>query len=101
MPKLPAMTEAQLQAAVVKLCKLYGLEWHHQQYSIGSKAGWPDLFICGSHAIARELKRENGKPTGAQSAWGITLRRAGISWDVWRPSDLTSGRVQRELEAIR
>lgn len=95
------MTEAQLQAAVIKLCKLYGLHWHHQRYSIGSVAGWPDLFICGRQAIARELKNDTNKPTPAQFDWGKWFADAGISWAVWRPADLRSGRIQKELEAIR
>src|SRR5262249_26560390 len=37
----------------------------------------------------------------AYSAEGSMLRNAGVSWDVWRPDDLQSGRIQRELEAIR
>jgi hypothetical protein len=95
------MTEAQLQSAVVALCKLLGLKYHHQQISIGSKAGWPDLTICGSAMIFRELKRETGKPTGAQLNWIHTLCMAGADAGVWRPSDLQSGRIQRELEQIR
>jgi hypothetical protein len=95
------MTEAQLQAAVVKLCKLYGLRWHHQRYSIGSAAGWPDLVIAGRTILFRELKREDGKVTRAQHDWAITLGIAGQNWDTWRPSDLASGRIQKELEAAR
>lgn len=95
------MTEAQLQAAVVKLCTLYGLHWHHQRYSIGSKAGWPDLTIAGRSLLFRELKREDGKPTAAQVEWGTRLEEAGQSWDVWRPSDLSSGRIAKELAALR
>lgn len=95
------MTEAQLQAAVVRMCKLYGLHSHHQRYSIGSIAGWPDLVILGRTAIARELKNDKNKPTAAQDQWGLWLVRAGIPWDIWRPSDLRSGRIQRELEEIR
>lgn len=95
------MTEAQLQAAVVKLCKLYGLRWHHQRYSIGSGAGWPDLVICGRRMLHRELKSDTGKVTRAQHDWGVTLGVAGADWDVWRPADLASGRIVRELEAVR
>ncbi len=101
MAKPPAMTEAALQAAVVKLCKLYGLRYHHQRYSVGSGAGWPDLTICGRRLIFRELKRQDGKVTRAQSDWGDWLTAAGQDWGTWRPSDLASGRVQRELEALR
>jgi hypothetical protein len=95
------MTEAQLQQAVTDICKLYGLRWHHQRYSIGSKAGWPDLSVCGRKIIFRELKREDKNPTTAQLQWGIWLAEAGQDWGVWKPSDLASGRIQRELAAIR
>lgn len=96
-----AMTEAQLQTAVVKLCQLYGLHHHHQRYSIGSIAGWPDLFIAGRSAIARELKNDTNTTTPAQDQWGQWLADAGIPWAVWRPADLRSGRIQKELEALR
>ena len=96
-----AMTEAQLQTAVVRLCKLYGLHHHHQRYSIGSIAGWPDLFIVGRSAIARELKNDTNTPTQAQFDWGRWLDHAGIPWSVWRPADLRSGRIQKELEALK
>jgi len=95
------MTEANLQKAVTDLCKLYGLQWHHQRYSIGSKSGWPDLAICGRTMILRELKRESNEPTPAQLQWGMVLKRAGQDWAVWKPSDLASGRIQAELEEIR
>jgi hypothetical protein len=95
------MTEAALQSAVVQLCKLYGLKCHHQRYSIGSGAGWPDLTIAGRRLLFRELKSATGKVTRAQGEWGDWLMAAGGDWAVWRPADLRSGRVQRELEAIR
>lgn len=101
MPDPRPMTEALLQAAVTDLCKLYGLKWHHQRITQFSKAGWPDLVIAGRRLLFRELKRENGKVTRAQHDWGITLGIAGQDWDTWRPSDLASGRIQKELEAIR
>jgi hypothetical protein len=95
------MTEAQLQKAVTDLCGFYGLRWHHQRISQLSGPGWPDLTIAGRRLLFRELKRETGKPTPAQVDWGTWLEEAGQDWDVWRPSDLRSGRVRRELEAIR
>ena len=97
----PAMTEAQLQKAVTDLCKLYGLKYHHQRYSIGSGAGWPDLTIAGRRLLFRELKREGGKVTEAQVQWGDWITAAGADWSIWLPGHLDSGRIQRELEAIR
>jgi hypothetical protein len=95
------MAEAQLQAAVIRVCKLYGLRHHHQRVSIGSIAGWPDLVIVGKGIIFRELKSDIGKVTVAQDEWGTVLLKAGQNWAVWRPVDLASGRVQRELEQLR
>ena len=97
----PQMAESELQKAVTDMCKLFGLKWHHQRYSIGSKAGWPDLTICGRSIIFRELKRQTGTTTTAQGDWGVWLSRAGGDWAVWRPLDLASGKIRRELEALR
>ena len=47
---------------------------------------------------AEPVKRARRAPAIPEAA---LLEAAGISWDVWRPSDLQSGRVLRELEAIR
>src|SRR3984957_10180836 len=97
----PQMAESELQKAVTDMCALFGLKWHHQRYSIGSKAGWPDLTICGRSIIFRALKRGGGDPTAAQRDWGVWLAAAGQDWSVWRPLDLASGKIRRELEAIR
>lgn len=95
------MTEAQLQAAVLQLCKLYGLAAYHPWISVRSERGWPDLTIAGRSLLFRELKSDAGKTTVSQLEWGVRLGDAGQDWDVWRPADLHSGRIQRELEAIR
>ncbi len=96
------MTEAQLQDTVVAMCKLLDVAWYHPYFSRRSAAGWPDLALCGTTGfITRELKTERGKLTADQQRWGSMLRQAGISWDVWRPGDLQSGRIQRELLNIR
>jgi hypothetical protein len=95
------MTEEQLQAAVIDICKLYGLRWYHPYDSRRSVRGYPDLTICGTTIIFRELKREDGRCTPAQNEWGKAIDLAGHDWGVWRPSDLRSGRIQKELEAVR
>lgn len=96
------MRESQLQDTIVQLCKLFGVAWYHPYCSRRSVPGWPDLALCGARRmILRELKTETGKLTPEQERWGLMLRHAGQDWDVWRPADLHSGRIQRELEAIR
>lgn len=96
------VTEQQLQAAVIDICRLYGIAWYHTYNSRRSVPGWPDLALCGAHGfITRELKRASGTASPDQDRWGWMLRQAGISWDIWRPADLWSGRIQRELLEIR
>lgn len=96
------MTEAQFQDTVIALCKLLGVAWYHPFFSRRSAAGWPDLALCGdSGFLLRELKTDSGRLTLDQQEWGARLRKAGQDWDVWRPGDLQSGRIQLELEAIR
>lgn len=96
------MRESQLQDTVVQLCKLFGVSWYHPYYSRRSVPGWPDLALVGARKlIFRELKTETGRVSPEQERWGLMLRYVGQDWAVWRPSDLTSGRIQRELEAIR
>jgi hypothetical protein len=96
------VTEEQFQATVIAMCKLFAVAWYHPFFSRRSAAGWPDLALCGDNGfLLRELKTEKGRLTKDQQAWGSRLRNAGVSWDVWRPADLNSGRIQKEIEAIR
>lgn len=96
------MTEQQLQDAVIGICKLYRIAWYHTHDSRRSAAGWPDLALCGDKGfLLSELKAESGRLTDGQAEWGARLRHAGIRWAVWRPSDLRSGLIQRELAGIR
>lgn len=96
------MTEQQLQGAVADMCRIYGIAWYHTYNSRRSVPGWPDLALCGAHGfMTRELKTETGRTTPDQERWGWMLRQAGVNWDVWRPADLWSGRIQKELLAIK
>ena len=102
MPDPRPMTEAAFQAAVIKLCQLLGVWWYHVTDSRKDKAGFPDLVLVGMRgAMLRELKRNGKEPTAVQSDVGRRMRYAGWNWGVWRPVDLHSGRVLRELEEIR
>src|SRR5215831_5283134 len=95
------MTERQLQGAVIDLCELYGIAWYHTYDSRNSKPGWPDLALCGPRGfMLRELKTEQGTLSSDQDEWGFLLRNVGVDWDVWRPADLLSGRIERELMEI-
>jgi hypothetical protein len=110
-----AMTEAELQLKVTSgtgrepgLCAQLGLKWFHVHDSRRSPSGWPDLVIARHHVhghpwgavVFRELKAQAGKVTPAQEAWLEALTWAGLDAGVWRPSDLLSGRIARELAAV-
>ena len=96
------MTEQQFQNTVVAMCKLLDVSCYHPYFSRKSAAGWPDLALCGDNGfLLRELKTEKGRLTRQQKEWGMRLAQAGINWDVWRPADLGSGRIQHELMNIR
>ena len=96
------MTERSLQASITELCGYLGVAWYHTYDSRRSHRGWPALALCGPRGFfTRELKAESGQLTDDQARWGRMLSAAGIGWDVWRPADLLSGRIERELREIR
>lgn len=96
------MTEAALQDAVAGLIRWLGLLAYHTYDSRRSGPGFPDLVIAGPGGhLFRELKTRTGKLSPAQQQWIERLGSAGADVAVWRPADLTSGRIQAELEAIR
>ena len=97
----PAMTEAHLQREVRRLVALYGLFEFHVPNSKGCRPGWPDLVIVGTRMIFRELKKAYENPSASQRDVGYKLQAAGADWSIWRPLDLESGLIARELEAIR
>lgn len=79
------------------------LLWHHCRRSdaCDGPAGMPDLVIIGrSRILWRELKGDDGRVTTAQLDFGDAICRAGGSWSVWHPVDLSTGRIEREMEAL-
>ncbi len=102
-PNAYAMAEdrgpGSLQAGVLALINTYGLFGYHPQSSY--TGGWPDWVILGPNgSLFRELKSERGRLTPGQYDVGGWLHRAGLNWAVWRPRDLLSGTIERQLEAI-
>ena len=96
------MTERDLQRAVIDLCRWLGLAYFHDNDSRRNRAGFPDLVVCGSAGfLFRELKTETGRLRPEQLDWLSRLEQGGADAAIWRPSDLASGRVKGELEAIR
>jgi hypothetical protein len=105
-----AMTETQLQTAVLDRCRVYQLRAVHFRPARTAQgwrtpvqadgAGWPDATIVGSKLIIRELKAQGAYPTAGQRVWLDALTAAGIDACVWKPVDLLTGRIDHELSAI-
>jgi hypothetical protein len=90
-----------LDAHVRRLIADTGCWGYHTRNSKGCAKGMPDWLIVGRTGILfRELKREAGVLTAEQREVGERITRAGGNWKVWRPSDLLSGRIARELAGI-
>ena len=106
------LTEREFQGLVTELAGLMGYRWVHFRAARTDRgwrvpvegplgAGWPDLVLVSPHkrrTLAVELKREiAGPPTPDQEYVHLMLRESGWTVFVWRPSDLTSGRIQEAL----
>ena len=100
-PSAPAITEAQFQQQVIDLAHFHQYDiTYHNPDSRRSQAGFPDLVLISSsrqRALFRELKTEDGRVRPKQHAVIFAMVASGLDADVWRPSDLKSGRITREL----
>lgn len=92
------MSEAELERELRALLEERDLYGFHPRVSKGSAPGWPDWVVVGRRVLYRELKSSGGQLTPEQRRVGWLLRAAGQDWDVWRPRDLHSGRIARELD---
>lgn len=101
------MTESQLQAAVIDLCRRLGyLVAHFRPATLGGRwvtpvqgdgAGFPDLVVAGrGRVLFVELKAAKGRVSDAQTAWLLALEPAAET-HVWRPADWLDGTVERTL----
>lgn len=91
---------------VEELVTTLGLRYYHTHRSMHSVAGWPDYVVVspkGHGILYRELKTESrqSKVSVEQQVWLDMLAANGCDVGVWRPTDLLSGLIARELQAIR
>ena len=82
------------------LARRYDVWAYHASNPIRDAPGLPDLLLLGTvTGIAREVKTGRGVLSAGQADVGRRLTLASISFDVWRPEDLDSGRIEREIAA--
>lgn len=95
------MRESELEEQVREYCKDLDIIYVHHGRSVQVEKGWVDDVLIGHHGVLfRELKTEAGTVSKAQGAIIGRLAMNGCDVRVWRPSDLESGRIVRELCAI-
>lgn len=101
--RIRAWREVELQNHVILLASALGWMHYHTHDSRRSPAGFPDLVLVHPSkgwALFRELKAERGRFRPGQVEWLEALGRAGLDAGTWRPRDVISGRVERELRGV-
>lgn len=103
-----AVSERNLQDAVIEIAKLLGWRVHHQRpgrtmegwrSAIQGHPGFPDLVLLRPpRLIFAELKSKRGRVDFEQATWlnGLDVVR-GVEQYVWRPADLQTGRIEEAL----
>lgn len=95
------MTELELEREVRRLLSKYRLYGYHVRDSrTASEPGWPDWVIVGAKILYRELKDGSGTLDADQRHVRNLLLQADADYGVWRPADLDSGRIDKELRAV-
>lgn len=96
-----AVSERTLELYVKSLCFAHGVMYFHPLDSRGTNPGFPDdVLIVHGAVMWRELKSQKGRVRPDQKIVLAALRAAGHDVDVWRPSDIRSGRIAREIAAL-
>ena len=84
------ITERELQKRVTDALSALGWHYRHETFSIGSRAGFPDLECWHSEhpsPLYLELKVGKNQPTTAQREWLQTLHACGQRVAVIRETD--------------
>lgn len=95
--KAMAMSEDDLQEAVLAHADMMGWLAFHDNDSRRNRAGLPDLLLVRERVIFAELKRQKGKYRDAQRTWMEALARAGVEVYLWRPTDWLDGSIEKVL----
>jgi hypothetical protein len=96
------LTESQLQANILDLCRtLRLLAFHIRDSRKNMGVGFPDLVITGvGGTIFRELKNDTLQPTPEQMTWLGTLAEGGADAALWRPEHWWSGEIATTLQRL-
>jgi len=83
-------SESHFMNRIRRRAKLLGWEDFHQQDSMGTRAGLPDLILVRPpRVIFAELKSEHGRLTPAQRHTLAKLMGCpGVETYIWRPQDM-------------
>lgn len=94
------ITEKQLTQTVRQLARTLGFLEFHPYDSRRSTPGFPDLVLVGrGRVLYRELKTETGRVSPEQKVWLDALQSAGQDAGIWRPPDLYSGLIAKDLQS--
>lgn len=95
------MTEAEFEDEVRRLCARLGITRFHVPDSRGMARGLPDEIIIGKKGLLwRELKLAGTEPSSEQRRIAWKLKALGEDYAIWRPADLLSGKIERELKSV-
>ena len=96
------ITEKELQEDVIELAKLLGWKGiYHTWRSDRSEPGYPDLTMFHperKRIIWVECKREHGKTTPSQVAYGELIKASGGEYYRWYPHDWLDDTIERILK---
>lgn len=106
-----AITEGELQQAIIDLARVLGLLIYHPYDSRRSEPGYPDLTIVGAQTIVyAELKSETGKLRPEQREWREAIERvaqrprksyhSAIEYHLWRPAQWSDGTIEETLRRL-
>ena len=111
-PSSIAISEKELQAAVIDMAHLYGWRVAHFRPAMTSKgqwltpvaadgAGFPDLVLVGEPGVLFvELKSAKGRLSARQKEW-IAALEPHVDMLVWRPADWLDGTIESYLSQKR
>lgn len=116
-PTMPGLTGEVVANTARSMCQRFGLKVAHfppVPITRGSKVywlspvqwdgkGWLDLFIVdplGGGVLVREAKGDREDLRPEQRDWLAWLEACRMDVGIWRPDDLRSGRIERELKAL-